>query len=105
MITIVRSRMKSKAPVSLVTTTATNESSPEPPNSRAEPPPRRERRIETPSELPVATCQLPGKSGAFWQLATGNCFSSYPDRFRSMGRRLGPFVEELLDDVAIEGIP
>ena len=46
MITMVRSRMKSRAPVSLVTTTATNESSPELPNSGAEPPPRRDRRME-----------------------------------------------------------
>ena len=34
--TIVNSRMNSKAPVSFVTTTATNESSPEPPNSGPE---------------------------------------------------------------------
>ena len=48
MITMVSSRMKSNAPVSLVTTTATNESSPELPNSELEPPPRRDRRIQTP---------------------------------------------------------
>ena len=36
------------APVSLVTTTATNESSPEPPNSIAECLPRRERRMDFP---------------------------------------------------------
>ncbi len=45
MMTIVSKRMNSKAPVSLVTTTATNESSPEPPNSIPEWPPRRLRRI------------------------------------------------------------
>ena len=39
--TIVSSRMNSRAPVSLVTTTATNESSPEPPNSSPDAPPRR----------------------------------------------------------------
>jgi hypothetical protein len=37
--------MNSKAPVSFVTTTATNESSPEPPNSIPPCPPRRELRI------------------------------------------------------------
>ena len=42
--------MNSNAPVSLVTTTATNESSPELPNSELEPPPRRDRRIQTPPD-------------------------------------------------------
>src|SRR5207248_11471698 len=38
-------------------------------------------------------------------MATGNRFSRDADRFRPMRRRLGSFVEELLDDVAIEGVP
>ena len=59
MITMVRSRMKSKAPVSLVTTTATNESSPELPNSELEPPPRRDRRIRDPVPLPRFTRSAP----------------------------------------------
>ena len=52
MITMVRSRMNSRAPVSLVTTTATNESSPEPPNSSPEPPPLRLCRMNRSSSHP-----------------------------------------------------
>src|SRR3954465_1906565 len=76
MMTIVRSRMNSSAPVSLVTTTATNESSPEPPNSRPPCPLRRDRRIRPPS--------------------------GDPDRVVSLAA--GAVVEHLLDDVAVQGV-
>ena len=65
MITIVRSKMKSNAPVSLVTTTATNESSPELPNSELEPPPRRDRRIQTPPSH--------GLRGPFQRFSRASC--------------------------------
>src|SRR5262245_7350786 len=45
MITMASNRIKRSAPVSFVTTTATNESSPDPPNSTPELPPRRLRRM------------------------------------------------------------
>src|SRR4051812_21275349 len=76
MMTIVKSRMNSSAPVSLVTTTATNESSPEPPNSRPPCPLRRDRRIRPPS--------------------------GDPDRVVSLAA--GAVVEHLLDDVAVQGV-
>src|SRR3954454_12886549 len=76
MMTMVSSRMNSRAPVSLVTTTATNESSPEPPNSRPECPPRRDRRMRRPSR--------------------------HPDRVVALARR--PVVEHLLDDVPVQRV-
>src|SRR5262249_52445849 len=86
MMTIVSSRMNNKAPVSLVTTTATNESSPELPNSTPEPPPRRDRRIEIPP-VPLPTSR-----------------SSHADRIASMATRLQAVVEELLDDSPIQRV-
>ncbi len=84
MITMVRSRMKSKAPVSLVTTTATNESSPELPNSELEPPPRRDRRMQT---LPFHGSRVQAT-----RIDSGDA------------ARPRPLVEQLLDDVSIESV-
>src|ERR1700730_2465527 len=84
MITMVSRRMKSSAPVSLVTTTATNESSPELTNSAAERPPRRDRRMEA---LPLDDSRL-----------------SDPDGFCAVRPGIGPLVEQLLDDVPVQGV-
>ena len=59
MMTIVSSRMNSKAPVSLVTTTATNESSPEPPNSRPACPLRRDRRMPSSGSMSTRSRRTP----------------------------------------------
>ena len=118
--------MKSNAPVSLVTTTATNESSPELPNSEPEPPPRRDRRMPAPPQEQRRTerrmltdaCQLPRQSSiltrclAFLRAAiqarsvgpSPVAISSYPDRVRPVRSGLRPLVEKLLDDVAVEGV-
>src|SRR5262245_3720169 len=76
MMTIVRSRMNSRAPVSLVTTTATNESSPDPPNSTPPWPLRRDRRMRPPSRSPVRVVALAARA----------------------------VVEHLLHDVPVEGV-
>src|SRR5277367_5823476 len=92
MMTIVRSRMKSKAPVSLVTTTATNESSPDPPNSRPACPFRRDRRIRLPPR-PNAAGRRPGFG-----------FARSGDLHRIAAVAAEAVVEHFLDDVAIEGV-
>src|ERR1700726_3411253 len=96
MMTIVKSRMKSKAPVSLVTTTATNESSPDPPNSRPACPFRRDRRIRLPPR-PAAAGRRPGFGFGFGFARSG-------DLHRIAAVAAEAVVEHFLDDVAIEGV-